>query len=255
MNAATLPAPAAGPRWRAIAAQARIELVLMVRSAESLVVTLGIPLGLLVFFSVVDVLPTGDRSAVEFLVPGVLAISAMSTGLVAVAIQTAFERKYAVLKRLGGTPLTRGGFVTAKVLAMLVVLGIQASAVLAIASAGLGWETRWRAVPLVLVALLVGAATFTSIGLLMAGALRAELTLALSNAVFLLLLLVSGLAFDLQSLPGPLASLGLALPSGALGQLLRAAVDGSFDAGSFIVVGVWGVLAAGAAVRTFRWEP
>ena len=97
------------PLVAATLAQASLELKLLLRSGESLLATLGIPLGILVFFSVVDVLPTGEADPADFLVPGVLAISVMATGLVAVAIQTAFERKYGVLKRLGGTPLPRGG--------------------------------------------------------------------------------------------------------------------------------------------------
>ena len=78
--------PRAAATWRQVAAQTRMELRLLTRNGESLLVTLGIPLGILVFFSTVDVLPTGDTEPVTFLVPGVLAISVMSTGLVAVAI-------------------------------------------------------------------------------------------------------------------------------------------------------------------------
>ncbi|MFP5310432.1 MAG: ABC transporter permease [Actinomycetes bacterium] len=262
-------APGPAPASRAVLAQTGMELRLLLRSSESLVVTLGIPLGILVFFSAVDVLPTGDQRPVEFLVPGVLAISVMSTAFVAIAIQTAFERKYGVLKRLGATPLSRQAFLVSKALAVLVVLLVQTALVVLIARFGLGWEAGAAAQTdpartvgpqlwLVVAGMLLGAFAFTALGLAMAGALRAEATLALSNAVFLLLLLVSGVAVDLDELPAALANAALFTPSGALTALLR---DGLYPGDvalwplSLLVLLVWGVGATVLAARTFRWEP
>lgn len=243
------------PYARAILAQARMEAKLLVRSAESLVVTLGIPLGVLVFFSSVEVLPTGDERAVDFLVPGVLAISVAATGLVAVAIQTAFERKYGVLKRLGGTPLPRWGFLTAKGLAVAVILTVQSVLVVGVAALFLDWRPAGGvlAIPL---GVALGAVTFTAIGLLLAGSLRAEGTLAVSNALFLVLLLVSGVAFDAAALPPAVAVVGQALPVGALGEVLRVGAAGQGIAvGAVGVLVGWGVVAILIAARTFRWEP
>lgn len=246
----------AAPAWRAVLAQARMELRLMVRNGESLLVTLGIPLGILVFFSTVDVLPTGSGDPVDFLVPGVLAISVMSTGLVAVAIQTGFERKYAVLKRLGATPLSRSAFLIAKSLAVVVVIAVQTVLTLLIAVLALGWEPTGGSAAGAALGMGLGAFTFTAIGLAMAGALRAELTLALSNAVYLALLLVSGLAFDLDALPEVAQTAAKALPSGALGDVLRDSLGASpIDPVSVAVLAVWGMLATVVAARTFRWEP
>lgn len=244
------------PLVRATLAQTAMELRLLARSGESLLVTLGIPLGILVFFSTIDVLPTGERDAVDFLVPGVLAISVMSTALVALAIQTAFERKYGVLKRLGGTPLPRAAFLAAKALAVGVVLTVQTALVLAVAVGGLGWQPT-AAVGVLVAGLLLGTATFAAIGLLLAGTLRAEMTLAGVNALYLVLLVVSGLVFDAEALPGPLESFGRALPSGALGVVLREGVGQATSgvASAFLVLGGWGAAAAVAAARRFRWDP
>jgi len=243
------------PMLRAVFAQAAMELRMVLRSPESLVVTLGIPLGILGFFSVVDVLPTAGRPAVEFLVPGALAISVAATGLVAVAIQTAFERKYGVLKRLGGTPLPRWGFLVAKGLATAAVLAVQTVLVVGLAVGALGWSPAGGGL-IAPVAVLIGAVTFTALGLLMAGALRAEATLALSNALFLVLLVISGVAFDAGTLPDGLAAVGRALPVGALGEVLRVAFSGEglATAPLAVVVG-WGAAAIALATRTFRWEP
>lgn len=243
------------PYTRAVFAQARMETKLLVRSAESLVVTLGIPLGVLVFFSSVDVLPTGDERAVEFLVPGVLAISVAATGLVAVAIQTAFERKYGVLKRLGGTPLPRWGYLAAKGMAVAAILIVQSVLVVGVAAVFLDWRPAGGAIVLPL-GVALGAVTFTAIGLLLAGSLRAEGTLAVSNALFLVLLLVSGVAFDADALPPAVAVVGQALPVGALGEVLRVGALGQGIAvGAVGVLVGWGVVAIAVASRTFRWEP
>lgn len=231
-----------------------MELRLLVRSSESLLVTLGVPLGILVFFSVVDILPTGTDEPVDFLVPGVLAISVMSTGLVAVAIQTAFERKYGVLKRLGSTPLSRRSYLIAKSVAVAAILTVQTVLVLLIASVGLDWHSPVGLVPL-LTAMALGALAFTSLGLLMAGTLRAEATLGLANALYLLLLVASGILFDASELPTSVEALGSLLPSGALGQALREGMHGSFDWLAVVVLALWGLAATTAAARRFRWEP
>ena len=247
--------PRTTPIVRATLAQAVMELRLLVRSAESLLVTLGIPLGVLVFFSLVDVLPTGDEDPVAFLVPGVLAISVVATGLVAVAIQTAFERKYAVLKRLGGTPLTRGAFLVAKGLSVAALLLVQTVLVVVVAVVGLGWQPGGGLLLAPLLVLL-GALTSTALGLLLAGTLRAEATLAASNGLFLVLLVISGVTFEADALPAPLAALGALLPMGALRNALDAALSGEgLAVQATLVLVAWGLAAVVVGSRRFRWEP
>jgi ABC-2 type transport system permease protein len=243
---------------RGVVAQARLETRLLLRSSESLLITLGIPLGVLVFFSLVPVLPTGERDAVTFLVPGVLALSATATGLVASAIQTAYERKSGALKLLGATPLGRSGFVLAKLASVLAVLLAQTVLVVGLATLALGWRPAGGvlgvllAVPLVL---LVGA-VMAGLGLALAGTLSAELTTAVTNALFLGLLLLGGVAVDTELLPEGPAALGALSPLGAGVALLRSVLDGTGVApGTVITLVVWGLLGAGVAARRFRWEP
>jgi ABC-2 type transport system permease protein len=243
---------------RGVVAQARLETRLLLRSSESLLITLGIPLGVLIFFSLVPVLPTGERDAVTFLVPGVLALSATATGLVASAIQTAYERKSGALKLLGATPLGRSGFVLAKLASVLAVLLAQTVLVLGLATFVLGWRPAGGAVG-VLVAvplvLLVGA-VMAGLGLALAGTLSAELTTAVTNALFLGLLLLGGVAVDTDLLPDGPAALGALSPLGAGVALLRSVLDGTgVAAGTVITLLVWGLLGAGVAARRFRWEP
>lgn len=243
------------PYVKAIVAQTMMEFRLLLRAPESLVVILGIPLGILMFFSLVDVLPTGDQDAVTFLVPGVLSISVAATGLVAVAIQTAFERKYGVLKRIGGTPLPRTAFLIAKGAAVALILAVQVALVFALAIGLLSWRPTAGLV-LVPVFVVLGAFTMTALGLALAGAVRAEATLAITNATFLLFLVVSGATFSSDALPDAMAAVGNLLPVGALTTLLRAALDGVMTPWSAVIaLVIWGAAAVVIASRTFRWEP
>ena len=106
---------------RALFSQYRTELAMSSRQGEQLLVSLGIPLLILVFFSTVDVLPTGTDEPVDFLAPGVLALAVMSASMVSLGIGTGFERSYGVLKRLGAAPLGRPRWTAAKILTVLTV--------------------------------------------------------------------------------------------------------------------------------------
>ncbi|MGH9094603.1 MAG: ABC transporter permease [Acidimicrobiales bacterium] len=241
---------------RALAAQARAEVRMTLRQGEQLLLTLAIPLGLLIFFSLVDVLPkpTGVRHPVDFLAPGILALAVMSTAMVGLAIATGFERQYGVLKRLGTTPLGRPRLLAAKTIAVATVEAIQVVVIVAVALL-LGWRVHGDPA-LAIPAVLLATAAFAGIGLLMAGRLRGEVTLAAANGLYLVLLLLSGMIIPLSKLPGPLRAIARLLPSGALSDALHGAVaaGGSVPARAWVVLIVWAVLAPAAAALTFRWE-
>jgi len=241
----------------ALWAQSRTELVLSLRNGEQVLVSLAIPLLLLVFFSLVEVLPLpeGVDVPVAFLTPGVLALAVMSSAMVSLGIGTGFERQYGVLKRLGSTPLGRGRWVAAKITMVLALLVLQV-VVLVVAALLLGWSPG-GAPALTVPAVVLGAAAFGGIGLVMAGTMKGTVTLAVANGAYLVLLLLGGMVIPLTELPGPMSTVGLALPSGALSEVLQAALrDDAPSAGaSWVVLGIWAVVAPAAAVRWFRWEP
>jgi len=238
---------------RAVAAQTRAELLLLLRRGENLVVTLLIPLGVLVFFAKVEAVAVEGRP-VEFLVPGVLALAVMATAMVSLAIATGYERRYGVLKRLGSTPLGRPGLIGAKTATVLVVEVVQATVIIAVA-VGLGWRVSAGLVPAAGL-LLLGTVAFAGIGLLMAGTLRAEATLGLANGLFLVLLFLGGMAYPVDRLPGALESLATLLPAAALSASLRAALDPAtaWSVQAVLVLAAWAVGAPLAAARRFRWE-
>ena len=240
-------------RAATLRAQTRIELLLTVRRGESLLVTLAIPVGILVFFSKVDAANTTLDDPVAFLVPGVLALAVMSTAMVSLGIATGYERRYGVLKRLGSTPLSRSGLIAAKTLNVLLIEVAQA-AVIVLVGLALGWDGSARVVPAV-VLLLIGTIAFAGIGMLMAGTLRAEANLALSNGLFLVLLFLGGMAYPLDRLPGALEAFARVLPAAALAESVRDVIAGApFPFGSVLVLIAWAVVAPLAAVRWFRWE-
>jgi len=240
-------------RTATLRAQTRIELLLTVRRGESLLVTLAIPVGILVLFSKVDAANTSLDDPVAFLVPGVLALAVMSTAMVSLGIATGYERRYGVLKRLGTTPLSRSGLIAAKTLNVLVIEILQA-AVIVLFGLALGWDVTARIVPAFGI-LLVGTVAFAGIGMLMAGTLRAEANLALSNGLFLVLLFLGGMAYPLDRLPGALEAFARVLPAAALAESVRDVIAGAaFPLGSVLVLIGWAVAAPLAAVRWFRWE-
>jgi ABC-2 type transport system permease protein len=241
-------------RAHAVVAQTRAELALTLRRGESLIVTLAIPLGILVFFAKVDAIATDYDKPVDFLVPGILALAVMSAAMVSLGIATGFERRYGVLKRLGATPLSRSGLLVAKTATILLLEAVQAVAIIA-TGAALGWRVPGGVVP-ALGLLLLGTVAFAGIGLLFAGTLRAEANLALANGLFLLLLFLGGMAYPLSKLPGPIEAVARLLPAAALSECVRAVLASghAFPAGSFLVLAVWTIVAPLAAVRWFRWE-
>ncbi|MEU2456965.1 ABC transporter permease [Streptomyces sp. NPDC012473] len=255
MSAGTYtPRPGAAPLHRMIAAQAALETRMLLRNGEQLLLTVVIPALLLVLFSAVDVVGTGAGEAVDFLTPGILALAVMSTAFTGQAIATGFERRYGVLKRLGASPLPRWGLMTAKTLSVLVTEVLQVVLLTVIAFA-LGWSPQGNPFS-VLLLLVLGTVAFSGLGLLMAGTLKAEATLAAANLVFLLLLVGGGVVVPLDRFPEAAQSVLGLLPISALSDGLRDVLQhgAAMPWGDAAVLAVWAVLGLGAAARFFRWE-
>ncbi|MFF2505572.1 ABC transporter permease [Streptomyces sp. NPDC058067] len=248
------PKPGAAPLSRMIGAQAVLETKMLLRNGEQLLLTVVIPTLLLVLFSSVDIVDTGDGKAVDFLTPGVLALAVMSTAFTGQAIATGFERRYGVLKLLASSPLPRWALMTAKTLSVLVTEVLQVILLTVIAFA-LGWNPHGNPLA-VLLLLVLGTAAFSGLGLLMAGTLKAEATLAAANLVFLLLLVGGGVIVPLDKFPEAAQSVLGLLPISALSGGLRDVLQhgASVPWGDLGILAVWAVVGLGAAGRFFRWE-
>jgi ABC-2 type transport system permease protein len=252
-----VPDPGGAPLPTMVRAQAGLELRMVLRNGEQLLLTLIVPLLLLGVVGSLDVIDLGTRGdRLDFLVPGVLALAVMSTAFTGLAIATGFERRYGALKRLGASPLPRSGLLAAKLLAVLAVEVLQAVLIIGLGLA-FGWRPTGGATSAAgaVVLVLLGTLAFGSLGLLMAGTLRAEATLAAANLVYLLLLVAGGLMVPLDRFPDRAAGILELLPSAALADGLRDTLSGGSLPGSAVVVLLaWAAAAGGLAARTFRWE-
>lgn len=239
---------------RAFLAQARTELALTLRRSESVLVAILVPVGLLVFFSVVPGSAPGGVGNVNLLLPGTISIGVVAMAMVSLGIATGYERHYKVLKRLGATPLGRSKLVLAKAASVLAIEVVEVLVLIGIAVVALGWAPHIEPGRLAL-AIVLGTVAFAGIGLFFAGTLRAEANLAVANGLFLLLILLGGSIVPVENLPGMLEPLARVLPAAALTDAVQGALQGGPTlVGSLALLAVWAMLAPLAAALTFSWD-
>lgn len=247
------PAPGRGKLGRMLLAQARTETLLTLRNGEQILLTVLIPVALLVAMTLMDVIPVPEPR-VGSATARILALAVISSAFTGQAIALGFDRRYGVLKRLAATALPRWLLVAGRVAAALAVVAVQV-VIIGVTALLLGWRLPSPTGALWAVALIVlGTLSFGALGVLLGGALRAEIVLALANIVWFVLLLIGGVALGVDTLPTWLATVVDALPSAALALALHdAVVDGAApDLRHVAVLVVWGVAAGALATRTTK---
>ncbi|GAA3356822.1 ABC transporter permease [Saccharopolyspora gregorii] len=246
------PAPGRGRALRMLAAHTRIEALLIIRHGEQALLTLIIPLALLIGLSTLHI-GTVPEPRVDSVAPRILALAVMSTAFTGQAIALGFDRRYGVLKRLSATALPRWTLISGRVLATLLVVALQA-VLLGITAALLGWTPSPLGIVAALPLLVLGTLAFGAAGVLVGGAFRAEIVLAVANAIWFVLLLAGGLALPMSDLPGPVGAIAGLLPSGALATSLEAALEHAALPGwqPLLVLVAWAAAAGALAVRTTR---
>lgn len=247
------PAPGAASAFRMIYQHAKFDFGLTLRNGEQILLTLIIPLAAMIGLYFVPGIDLGTEDRIKVLVPGTIALAILATAFASQAISTGFDRRYGVIKLLGTTPLSRGRLLLSRILAILAVETVQIILILIV-----GFALGWRATGNPLYStffVILGTASLTALALALAGILRAEATLAVANAVFLLLMFVGGVMIPLTSAPAWMASVASVLPSGALGEGLRLAMgQGSFSAGYVVVLVIWGIVGSALTIKFFKWE-
>ena len=246
------PRPGAAPPARMVLAQARLELRMLLRNGEQLLLALVIPLLLLGLLA-----GGGGGRDIDEVVPAVLALAVVSSAFTGLAIATGFERRYGVLKRLGAAPLPRWGLLSGKILAVAAVELVQAAAICAFGVA-LGWspDPAWSAVLVLPLLVTLATAACAGLGLLLAGTLRAEATLAAANLLYLLLLLTGGVVVSLDRFPAASRPWLEATPLGALHDGLLGVLTAAdpLPGRALLELAGWLLVGGVAAARTFRWE-
>lgn len=251
--ASFVPAPGAAPAARMLGAQTRMEFRLMLRNGEQVGLTLVIPLLLMVFFNLPLLYSLGADRRIDFVVPSIIALAVMSAAFTGIAIATGFERKYAVIKRLGATALPRSALIGGKTLAVALLELLQLVLIGALGFA-LAWHPHGEPASVVLLVVL-GTAAFGGLALLLAGTVRAEITLAAANLIWMVLLFAGGIAIPLDRFGGAEKVLQY-LPSAALSDGLHQVLQHghALPAHDLFTLLAWTVVALPLAARYFRWE-
>lgn len=259
MSTTYAPRPGSAPWPRKVFSHAVMEFRLLLRNGEQLLLALVIPLGLLLLLGgtgLGDRLPLGDGPAVDLAVPRVLALAVLSSSFTSLAIATGFERRYGVIKRLGASPLSRTGLLAGKIGSVLAIQLIQL-AVLIGAGFALGWNPVGGAAAVfgVILMVLCGTAAFASLGLLMAGVLRAEATLAAANLLYLLLLVGGAIITPVEEYPAGMQGVVRLLPSAALANgLANSTLEGVVPWAAALSLALWAGVLGYLVSRTFRWD-
>ncbi|WP_040779909.1 ABC transporter permease [Nocardia pneumoniae] len=246
------PAPRPSSRAAMMLAQTRLELILLLRNGEQLLLTMFIPITLLIGLSL---LPFGDLGThrVDTIVPAVMMVAVMSTAFTGQAIAVGFDRRYGALKRLGATALPRWGVIAGKSAAVLIVVVLQA-VLLGLIGVALGWRPEPVGLLLGAAVIALGTATFAAMGLLLGGTLKAEVVLALANILWFVMLGIASIVFARDDLPTAVSVLARLVPSGALAVALEDAMRTSVDWFGLAVLAAWGAVSGVLATRLFRFQ-
>ncbi|MCT2583294.1 ABC transporter permease [Actinophytocola gossypii] len=235
-----------------LATHARTEAVLTLRNSEQILLTLLIPLALLVGLTLLTIFSLPEPR-VDSVAPRIFALAVMSSAFTGQAIALGFDRRYGVVKRLAATALPRWLLLAGRTSAAFVVVAVQL-VVLGVVAAALGWSPSATGIVWAVLLVVLGTLSFGALGVLLGGALKAEIVLALANLVWFVLLLAGGIAVPASSMPGPLADIVTFLPSGALAEGLHTALtDGTAPHWTvFATLLAWGGAAGALATRTTK---
>jgi ABC-2 type transport system permease protein len=243
------PRPATVPKM--LAAQFGLELKLLLRNGEQLLLTMFIPITLVVGLTLLPLGEFGEDRAATF-VPAIMALAVISTAFTGQAIAVAFDRRYGALKRLGATALPVWGIIAGKSLAVVAVVFLQ-SIVLGAIGIAINWRPNIAGLALGAVVIALGTVCFAALGLLLGGTLRAEIVLAVANLLWFVFAGLGALTLEGGMVPSALAAIARLTPSGALTESLSAAMTLSVDWFGLAVLAVWGAVAALCALRWFRF--
>ncbi|PYI66241.1 ABC transporter [Arthrobacter livingstonensis] len=239
---------------RRVLRQGGYEAATMLRNGEQLVLMIVMPLLGLIALAVTPILDGMGNSRINVATPGILALCALSTAFTGQGIATGFDRRYGVLRFLSTTPLGKAGLIAGKVIAVLAALAIQV-AIISTVAAFMGWRPSGAGIALGIPLLVLGAITFTALGLLIAGTVRPEATLAITNLGWILLAALGGIVLPATKFSATMAAIVDWLPSGALGTLMRAALlEGRLDVFAIVILLAWAVAGSVAAIKWFKWN-
>jgi len=202
-------------------------------------------------------LQTYDLRAIDYLVPGVLAMALMQLGIFA-AVELVTERENKVLKRLGATPLRRSTMIISTVIFRLMVALVQAALIIIIAR--LVFDVPMLGSWLFLISMIIlGTLAFLALGYLLSAFAKTERTaMPLLMSIQFPMMFLSGIFFPAEMMPDFMIPIMNAMPLTYLGDSLRQIMVGSSALHphyiNAAVLGGWLVVCLIGAIRFFRWE-
>lgn len=212
-----------------------------------------------------DVLKIGDQQVtepgaryVDFLVPGLIGMNLMGSGLWGLGFTVVIARSRKLLKRFAATPMKRSHYLLSFMLSRLVFLVLEVGAVVIFAIVAFGFTVRGSWLSLILIVLL-GGFTFSGIGLLVAARpTTIEGVSGLMNFIMLPMWLLSGTFFSSERFPQVLQPFIKALPLTALNDSLRAVMnEGAMLSAIWIPIAIllaWFLISFVVALKIFRWQ-
>lgn len=194
---------------------------------------------------------------VDWLLPGLLGVNIMTTGVWGIGFSIVQARSRKLLKRLVASPMRKRDYLLAQVLARLIFLVGEVGALVAFGLLVLGTPIRGSWVTIAAIAL-IGALAFGGFGLLVASRARTfEAISGLVNVAVLPMWLFSGVFFSSANFPDAVQPAIQALPLTALNDGLRAAMlEGASlaqVAPDLLILAAWGILPFAVALKIFRW--
>ena len=195
---------------------------------------------------------------VDFLVPGLLGMNLMGTGMWGIGFSLVVARNGNLLKRLVAAPARKSHLLAAQLISRLIFLVPEAGALLLFAYFALGVPLRGSVILLTAVSFL-GALAFSGLGLLTAARPRTiEGVSGLMNLVMVPMWIFSGIFFSTERFPDTLQPFVQALPLTALNDALRGVMlEGTGLVGllpEIAILAVWGAVSFGLALKLFRWQ-
>jgi ABC-2 type transport system permease protein len=194
-----------------------------------------------------------------YLLAGLIGYGVAAAAFASLAITLVVRREAGLLKRVRGTPLSPGVYLSAVIVSVVIVIALQAAAQVLIGRLLL--DADWPASPGSFMAVLaIGAAAFAALGIAITTVVRtAEGSSAVVNAIYLPMAFISGAFFSPQELPRFLEAISEVLPLTYLLRLIRSTfIEGdvlSSSPGAVLAVVIWGCAGLAVALRMFRWEP
>jgi len=195
---------------------------------------------------------------IDFLIPGLLGMNLMGTGMWGMGFSIANARMKKLLKRLVATPMRKSQYLIAQFLSRLIFLTLEVIVLVAFGWIAFGVRVN-GSLALLAVLCLVGGYAFSGLGLLTASRARTlEGVSGLMNLIMMPMWLCSGVFFSYERFPDKVKPLIRALPLTMLNDALRAVINDAAPPASvapqIALLAVWGLATFAIGLKIFRWQ-